>query len=260
VELQRRLDDFIAAGVRVFAVTPEPVEKIAAFTDEYGIKFPVLADADSTVIRQYGILNTLIEPDEQLYGLPFPGSYLTDHDGRITAKFFNRRYQEREAPEIVFHDGLALPVDISGHPDATDGSVVTAVLATPALTFQQHTALLVRLNLKPGLHVYGQPVPEGYIATTVTVKAPDSVIVGDPVYPATRPFQVQGLDERFHVFDGDVEIEVPLLSAERKEETVSFEIEVSYQACDDRTCYLPQTAELTIEAPTAMVNSPQRRG
>jgi len=243
----------------VFAVSPEPVDRIARFTDEHGITFPVLADADSAVIREFGILNTLIDPDERLYGLPFPGSYLTDKEGRVTAKFFNRRYQEREAPEIVLHDGLSLPVDTSDHPDATDGSVVSAVLATPTLTFQQHTTLLVRLNLDAGLHAYGQPIPEGYIPTTIAVKAPESVVVGDVVYPATKPFQVEGLNERFQVFEGDIEIEVPLLSSEREAESVSFEIEVRYQICDERTCYAPEPVALTVDAPTAMVNVPPRR-
>ncbi len=259
MELQRRLSDFEAAGVRVIAVSPEPVEVISAFTSEHGITYPVLSDADSAVIRSFGILSTLIDPDEPLYGLPFPGSYLTDEAGRVTAKFFNRRYQEREAPEIVFHDGLALPVDTSGHPAAKDEAGISAILASPTLTFQQKTAILVRIDLRSGLHVYGQPIPAGYIPTTVTVQGPETVEVGEAVYPATKPFKVEGLSEQFFVFEGDVEIEVPLLSSEHQAESVQFEVEVRYQACDDKTCFLPQTARLTLNAPVRGVNRAVRK-
>lgn len=254
------MNEFTAAGVRVLAVSPEPVDVIAAFTSEHGVTFPVLSDADSGVIRAYGILNTLIDPDEPLYGLPFPGSYLTDGDGRVTAKFFNQRYQEREAPEIVIHDGLGLPVDLSAHPGVTGDAGVSAVLASPLLTFQQKTALLVRLELEPGLHAYGRPIPDGYIATTVTVTAPASVVVGEPTYPATRPFRVEGLNEAFHVFEGTVEIEVPLLSSEIEATSVPLELEVQYQACDEHACYMPRTVQMSIDAPVGRLNRPPRRG
>lgn len=242
------------------AISPEPVEVVAAFTSEYGITYPVVCDVDSSVIRAFGILNTLIDPDEPLYGLPFPGSYLTNSEGRVTAKFFNRRYQEREAPEIVFHDGLHLPVDLSAHPVAMGEAGVSAVLASPRLTFQQKTAILVRLDLDAGMHVYGRPIPEGYVATTVRVRAPESVVVGEPIYPATKPFSVEGLNEAFHVFEGEVEIEVPLLSSEIEAEAVSLDVEVNYQACDERACYMPQTVRLTVEAPVGKLNRPPRRG
>ena len=245
--------------MRVLAVSPEPADVISAFTSEHGITYPVLADADSSVIRSFGILSTLIEPDEPLYGLPFPGSYLTDASGHVTAKFFNRRYQEREAPEIVFHDGLALPVDTSGHPAAKDEAGISAVLASPTLTFQQKTAIMVRIDLPAGLHVYGQPIPSGYVPTTVSIRGPETVEIGEPIYPATKPFKVDGLDEQFFVFEGDVEIEVPILSSEHQSETVQFEIAVGYQACDDKTCFLPQTVNLTLEAPVKGVNRAARR-
>lgn len=211
------------------------------------------------MIRAFGILNTLIDPDEPRYGIPFPGSYLTDSAGRVTAKFFNRRYQEREAPEIVFYDGLALPVDLSGHPGASDGAVVSAVLASPALTFQQRTALFVRLGLPEGTHAYGQPIPAGYVPLSISVRAPEAVTVGEPRYPATRPFQVAGLDETFHVFEHAIEVEVPLLSSEREAASVPLEVEVSYQACDDRTCFLPAVVRLALEAPVGQLKSPPRR-
>ncbi|MEZ4481787.1 MAG: protein-disulfide reductase DsbD family protein [Dehalococcoidia bacterium] len=151
-------------------------------------------------------------------------------------------------------------MDLSAHPGATGEAGVSAVLASPRLTFQQKTAVLVRLDLDAGMHVYGQPIPDRYVATTVTVSAPESVVVGEPIYPATKPFAVEGLNEAFHVFEGKVEIEVPLLSSEIEAETVSLDIQVHYQACDERACYMPQTVRLAVEAPVGKLNRPPRRG
>lgn len=55
MELQEHSEAFAGAGVRLIAVTPEPVEVIARFTERYGITLPVLSDPDSAVINQYGI-------------------------------------------------------------------------------------------------------------------------------------------------------------------------------------------------------------
>ena len=47
---------------------------LAGFAGEYGIEYPLLADEGSKVIEQFGILNTLVLPDEPVYGIPYPGS------------------------------------------------------------------------------------------------------------------------------------------------------------------------------------------
>lgn len=258
MELQRRLADFQAAHIAVFVVVPEPVEMLAAFVHEHGISYPVLSDADSAVIREFGILNTLIDEGEPRYGLPFPGSYLVGEDGTVGRKFFHRRYQERETAEVVLHDGFSLPLDMSGNPTVSDGAAVTATLGGEGLAVAQLAELYVRIELADGLHAYGQPVPDGYIATEVTVTAPESVQVGAARYPRTRPFRVAGIEEQFHVFEGDIEVTVPLMSMERELETVPLEIAVRYQACDERECFLPRDERLHLDVPVRRLNTRPR--
>ena len=56
-----------------------------AFSDEYGIEYDLLSDAGSAVIREFGILNSIIDPEgpmaERFYGIPFPGTYVVDGAG-----------------------------------------------------------------------------------------------------------------------------------------------------------------------------------
>ena len=57
------------------------------------------------MIERFGILNTLIDPDDpdvrhptlgvSFYGIPFPGTYVVDESGIVTEKFFNRHYATR---------------------------------------------------------------------------------------------------------------------------------------------------------------------
>ena len=83
MQLQRNLDQFDANGVAVFAISYDPVEAQAAFAKEYEITYPLLADPDHAAIEATGILNTLVRPDESVYGIPFPGSYVIGTDGTV---------------------------------------------------------------------------------------------------------------------------------------------------------------------------------
>jgi hypothetical protein len=50
------------------------------FTPARGVRVPASLDADSAVIRSFGIMNQLVEPDEghsmHCYGIPYPGDLL----------------------------------------------------------------------------------------------------------------------------------------------------------------------------------------
>ena len=66
--------------------------------------YDLLSDADSAVIREFGILNMLISPDDpeqaagrSFYGVPFPGVYETDENGVVT--------ERRDLPHVL--DGIA---------------------------------------------------------------------------------------------------------------------------------------------------------
>ena len=63
----------------------------AAFAEANNIPFLLLSDLGSKGIREFGILNTLVQKDEiPFYGIPFPGIYLVDEQDIIQEKFFPR--------------------------------------------------------------------------------------------------------------------------------------------------------------------------
>lgn len=262
MELQDHVEAFAAAGVRVVAVSPEPVEVIARFTERYGVTFPVLSDAGSAVINEYGILNTEVPEDHRLRGMPFPGAYLTDIEGRIAQKHFNTNYRVRESAEVVIRGDLGEWYDPGSYPSATGGSVVSASLGSRELKPFSRIDLLVRIDLPDGQHAYGEPVSEGLVATSVTVTGPEELRAEAPVMPSTRPLFVEGVGEELQVFEGDIHIRVPLSyrNAEAPDGggTVPIGIEVRYQACDELVCFLPVEERLTLDAPLGGHLRPER--
>ena len=95
-------------GIGLAGISYDSREILADFTKRNGITFPLLSDVGSATITRYGILNTVVEEalgpngkdpavladlqryvtgaqvSERLRGIPFPGTFMLDRQGRVT--------------------------------------------------------------------------------------------------------------------------------------------------------------------------------
>jgi peroxiredoxin len=138
VELQERLEELTRSGIGVAAISYDSQEILSNFAEERGITFPLLSDADSEVIKAYGILNTVAaegmgpnqdDPDviadvkkyvavsgavsgagEFAVGTPFPGTFMLDKNGRVESRYFEESYRERNTTANVM---LKLGIDLT---------------------------------------------------------------------------------------------------------------------------------------------------
>ena len=55
----------------------------------------MLSDEGSEVIQSLGLLNEEMPKDTKYFGVPYPGVFLLDTDGRILAKFAEQDYRNR---------------------------------------------------------------------------------------------------------------------------------------------------------------------
>ena len=60
MELQDRVEELQSAGIGVAAISYDSKETLAAFAERRNITFPLLSDDDSSTIKEYGILNTVV--------------------------------------------------------------------------------------------------------------------------------------------------------------------------------------------------------
>ncbi len=236
-----------------------------------------MSDLDSSVIREYGIENTSVDQNDGIfYGIPFPGVYVTDEQGIVVAKFFHDTYKKRDSPEILIDAAMGRITLDDDEPRAEGGDEEVRVSATVhggAGSIRQGIIrqLVVRFELSDGLHIYGEPVPEGMIPTRVSVSGPPGLIIGDPVYPPTEPLRLESLDLELPVWSGTVDIVIPIyavgeLASETRPldmDSTSLEVNVRYQACNDEACLLPKNEKLTIELAMDVMDVPaisQHRG
>jgi DsbC/DsbD-like thiol-disulfide interchange protein len=118
---------------------------------------------------------------------------------------------------------------------------------------------MVELTLPPGLHVYGRPIPEGYIPLSVDVAPIDGLETGTANFPVPHPYRVEGLEEEFMVYERGVAVSVPLTFT-KEGEAQTLHVTVGYQACSDGGCFAPQTVSLQLPVKSAdLVEWPRRK-
>ena len=133
-----------------------------------------------------------------LAGIPYPGVYVTDEQGVVVAKFFHDTYKIRDSPERLVDAALGR-VELDSEAPAVTGNDpqvrVTAALHGGKGTIRQGVMreLVVRFDLDPGLHVYGEPVSEGMIPVSVEVKGPPGFVVEDAILPPTETLHLESM-------------------------------------------------------------------
>ena len=177
VELQKNVAALAKENVKVYAITYDPQASLAAFAAKHGITYQLLADEGSKVIERFGILNTLIAPDDpaknpvtgqRFYGIPFPGTYITDESGVVVEKHFFQHYEQRVSAGTILDRavGKVLVHDEAPQQEAREQSAtITAFLADGELRRDVTSTLYVRVAMAEGFHVYANPLPEGFVPT-----------------------------------------------------------------------------------------------
>lgn len=249
MELQGNLEKIRAEGLGVVAISYDSVEVLKSFAERRGITFPMLSDPESKIIRDFGILNEQTAQGTMQYGIPYPGTYLVDRAGRVTAKYFEDDYTQR------YTTGEILVSRFGGSVGAAHTAVegkhlrVSASASNAKVRSGQRISLVLDVTVGTGLHVYAPGVSSDYIPVEWSMKETPAMVVRAAAYPASKRMRLKPIKQTVPVYQGtfrvvrDVTIArdaavKPLLDGEGK---LTIEGGLKYQACDDKLCYPPET-------------------
>ena len=244
------MDAYRAAGVRLYALSYDEPDALADYAEAHGTTFTLLSDPDSEVITSFGILNTLIPPDDHpWYGLPFPGSYVVDADGIVVAKFFEHNFAIRPGPEQLLAAALGQEFEIpapagDGAADRVSANVRIDGDRLPMGVTRQ---IVATFRVPEGQHLYSEPVPDGLVAAAIELDDNDGILSYEPVTPPTSPLTLSGSGDTLAVYEGDVVLRLPVAQNARNMQKdddgrfVTISGQVRWQACDDVECFLPES-------------------
>jgi peroxiredoxin len=278
VELQDRAEELRGQGLGVAAISYDSEEVLSDFAQRRGISFPLLSDDDSAVLTEFGILNTVaaegVGPNkddpavvadvrqyvsvfgasQNVVGTPFPGTFMLDAQGRVTSRFFEEFYRERNTTANVMLKlgaGLSPIAAIEG---STAHLSITAYPSNPTITVGTKFSLAVDIEPNEGIHLYAPGADAmGYRVIGMTLD-PVPHIRFEPVeFPESEIYHFEPLDERVPVYQRRFTLlQEAVVSGEPEAEEALKEIDavtvsgtLNYQACDDKLCFDPVAVPLT---------------
>ncbi len=272
------MDELENAGIGVAAISYDSPAVLQDFAQRRGIDFPLLADEGSEVISRYGILNTVAaeglgpnaeNPDvmaevaryvsvfgasQAIVGTPYPGTFMVDADGRVTSRYFEEFYRERNTTSnVLLKEGIGVsPIEaIEGSSPQLD---FTAWPSNTSVSVGTRFSIAVEVRPNENMHVYAPGAETSGYRVIGLELAPSDMYRMEPVeYPDSEIYYFAPLDEYVPVFQepftllqeivmaGSAETEAALAEMD----TITISGFLNYQACDDAICYLPQSVPVS---------------
>lgn len=229
---------------------------LGKFAEKHGIGYPLLSDEGSAVIKQLGLYNEHLArqaavygltPREDQFGVPYPGSFVLDEDGIITEKRFEQSYRVRPQAADLLESAFGAEIGAAAVSDqaSNDQISVTVWLNNASYRPWQQLRLQFGIKIAEGLHIYGKPIPEGFYPLEIEIDPVEGLETGQPELPELHPYRVEGLDDQFMAYQGEIRGSLPFFITGNLGD-LTVEVFVSYQACTDSECFPPSTLRLRL--------------
>ena len=147
-------------------------------------------------------------------------------------------------------DRMLASVEVASTGVAADRDEVVRVAAwldSPTYAFFQRLHVNLEISITPGFHVYGEPIPRGFVPLSVQTASLEGVEAGVAEWSAPTLFTMEGLPEQFWVHTGTVRGSLPLtFSGPPGAGDHLIQVTVNYQACSDSACYAPASMSFSL--------------
>ena len=124
-------------GLGVAAISYDSIGTLKNFTDRQHIAYALLSDPESKIIRAFDILNETTKPGTFTYGIPYPGIYIVDVQGKVVSKYFEDDFRNRVSTADILAGQFGVHVAAAqAHTEAKHIRITTAAsndLARPGL-------------------------------------------------------------------------------------------------------------------------------
>jgi len=168
---------------------------------------------------------------------------MIDEEGKVFDKTFFADHAVRESVNDMLQESFRITDAERGEVQTVEGTQLSAkaYFASPTVRRAQQIVLTVEVELKKGMHVYGQPLPEGYIPIELSLVDDETLKLVEVEYPDPVEVRFDAIDETLPAYEGRLEIKAHCRGIANDQETHRVQVQLRYQACDDKECYLPQT-------------------
>lgn len=248
--MQENLDNIRKQGYGVATISYDSAAIIRAVVARKHFTFPMLADPESRIIRAWGVFNESVNRKSFLYGVAYPGTFVVGPDRRVVAKYIESEYNDRMPVLEILRQMGGAPASPHAVRETHHLKLATSASSTWVHPNQRVT-LSVDIALEPKMHLYA-PGVAGYLAVEWKMQDTPSATFEPVKYPASRQMRLPVINETVPVYVDSFRLTADMLtgyeSRIRPQLNAQGELTMRgtlrYQACDDRTCYMPATLPL----------------
>jgi hypothetical protein len=191
-------------------------------------------------------------PRAEMVGIAFPGTFILDRQGRVTSRYFEDFYIERNTISSIMLRLGDKAAPVAGTKISTGQLDVTTYPSESALAPGNRFSIAFDVAPHPGIHVYA-PGAKNYRVIALNVATQPFVRLLPMKYPASQIYLFKPLNERVPVYQRpftlvqEVILEgTPQAQASfRGKDLVTLSGTLEYQACDDKICYNPASIPIS---------------
>ena len=189
-----------------------------------------------------------------IVGTPFPGTFMLAGQGRVTSRFFEAFYRERNTTaNVMLRLGVGLS-PIAAIEGSTAHLKLTAYPSNPNITVGTRFSVAVDIEPNENIHLYAPGAEQmGYRVVGLTLAEVPHIRFEPVEFPASEIYHFEPLDERVPVYQQPFTLlQEAVVSGEPEAAEALAEIDavtltgtLDYQACDDTLCFDPVSVPLS---------------
>ena len=237
-------------GLGLAAISYDSVAVLKHFADRKAIKFPLLSDAESKVIRDFGLLNEEAPKNTPFFGVPHPVTYIVDSRGVVKSRHFEEDYRKRYTTGNILTQQLNIRTGAVSTTVKNPRISVTASSSNAIVRAGERIRLILDVQLPPKMHVYA-PGVQGYIPIEWKLNDGPAFEALNFGYPQSKTLHLPAIKETAPVYEKAFSLQREVVIAQPaklkpllSDSTFVIEGSFRYQACDDKKCYIPETIPL----------------
>ena len=237
-------------GLGLAAISYDSVAVLKHFADRKSIKFPLLSDPDSKVIRDFGLLNEEAPKNTPFFGVPDPVTYIVDSRGLVKSRHFEEDYRKRYTTANILTEQLNIRTGAVTTTVKNPRISVSASASNAVVRAGERIRLILEIQLPRKMHVYA-PGVQGYIPIEWKLNENPAFDAIAFTYPPSRMLHLPAIKETAPVYENSFSLQREIVIAQpaRLKPLLSgstFVVEGSfrYQACDEKKCYIPEAIPL----------------
>jgi hypothetical protein len=186
-----------------------------------------------------------------MIGMAFPGTFVLDRQGRVTSRFFEDFYIDRNTVSSIMIRLGGRNQSVAGAKASTAHLEVTTYPSDTTIAPGNRISLVLDVKPRSRMHIYA-PGASNYRVIALKLEPQPFVRLLPMKYPASEIYNFKPLNERVPVYQKPFTLVREVLVEGTREAQAAFRGKdelilvgaLEYQACDDTICYTPTSVPL----------------